>query len=108
MPAGSTHTERRIESGFTHVAPKEYRSRLLHVKGTAKSVRCSEVPFTTKSLNSGDCFVLDAGLKLFLWQGETSATDGWSAAALIVVRTALATSTGLISLLLVRGLSLRR
>ena len=45
---------------------------------------------------------------LFLWQGETSATDGWSAAALIVVRTALATSTGLISLLLVRGLSLRR
>ena len=45
---------------------------------------------------------------VFLWQGETSTRDGWSAAALLVVRTALMASTASISLLLVRGLWPRR
>jgi hypothetical protein len=44
---------------------------------------------------------------LFLWLGDTSPADGWSAAALLIVRTALVVSTALISLLLVRGLSPR-
>jgi hypothetical protein len=45
---------------------------------------------------------------LFLWLGETSGTGGWPQAALLLVRTALLVSTGLISLLLVRGLSMHR
>ena len=45
---------------------------------------------------------------LFLWLGEASGTGGWPAAALLLVRTALLVSTGLISLLLARGLSQHR
>ena len=42
---------------------------------------------------------------LFLWQGEASGA-GWSAAAVLLVRTALLVSTALISLLLTRALVL--
>lgn len=45
---------------------------------------------------------------LFLWLGEASEGDSWSAAAMLAVRTALAVSTALISLLLLRGLWQRR
>lgn len=57
-----------IDSGFNHVKPTEYRPRLMHIKGR-RNVRVSEVPNSAKSLNSGDVFVLDAGLKLFQFQG---------------------------------------
>jgi len=72
-----------IESGFKHVAAAEYkprcptvlflslsffipycfRCRLLHVKGKAQiSVR--QVKLDAKSLNSGDVFILDCGLRV--------------------------------------------
>jgi hypothetical protein len=44
---------------------------------------------------------------LFLWLGDT-AGQGWPGVALLMVRTALMASMGLISLLLARGLTLRR
>jgi gelsolin len=53
-----------IETGFKHVGPAEYRTRLLHVKGQLKCCRVSEVPLEVASLNSGDCFILD---KVFLY-----------------------------------------
>ena len=57
-----------IESGFKHVAPHEYVSKLLWLKGK-KNVRVREVAKTPASLNDGDVFILDAGLKLYQWQG---------------------------------------
>ncbi len=45
---------------------------------------------------------------LFLWVGDTSVRGAWPALALLVVRTALVLSTGLIALLLVRSLRGRR
>lgn len=53
-----------VESGFKHVEPEKYRPRLLHLKGK-KKVRVTEVELSYKSLNSGDVFVLDAGLNLY-------------------------------------------
>jgi len=61
-----------IESGFNHVKPEEYRARLLHFKGK-KNVRVSEVPLSKDSLNSGDVFILDNGLKIYQWNGKQSA-----------------------------------
>eukprot|EP01137_Pigoraptor_chileana_P018286 Opistho-2@77538 len=58
-----------IESGFKHVKPEEYRPRLLHLKGK-KNILVREVPLERGSLNSGDVFVLDAGLKLYQWNGS--------------------------------------
>jgi len=60
-----------IDSGFRHVKPEEYRPRLLHLKGK-KKVRVTEVPLSRESLNSGDVFVLDGGLKLWQWNGKKS------------------------------------
>merc|ERR1711991_1053394 len=57
-----------IESGFNHVKPTEYKPRLLHIKGR-KNVRVIQVPISSGSLNSGDVFVLDGGMKLWQWQG---------------------------------------
>jgi len=58
-----------IESGFRHVKPTEYKPRLLHVKGR-KNIRVREVPISKDSLNSGDVFILDAGLKIFQLNGS--------------------------------------
>jgi len=60
-----------VESGFRHVEPEKYRPRLLHLKGK-KKVRVTEVELSHKSLNSGDVFILDAGLKILQWNGSKS------------------------------------
>jgi len=53
-----------IESGFKHVEAHDYRKRLLHIKGTTKNVVVREVPAHVSSLNKGDVFILDLGLKV--------------------------------------------
>lgn len=58
-----------IESGFHHVDPKSYKPRLLWIKGK-KNVRVREVPRASTSLNNGDVFILDMGLKLYQWNGS--------------------------------------
>src|SRR3989338_3674694 len=55
-----------VESGFHHVAPEEYQPRLMHLKGTMGKVRVTQVPLACSSLNSGDVFILDAGLKIWV------------------------------------------
>jgi len=60
-----------VDSGFKHVEPEKYVPRLLHVKGK-KKVRVTQVDLTHKSLNSGDTFVLDGGLKIYQWNGAKS------------------------------------
>ncbi|KAF2075831.1 hypothetical protein CYY_002865 [Polysphondylium violaceum] len=62
-----------IDSSFKRVEPGKYRNRLLQVKGK-KNIRVSEVPLTYRALNSGDVFILDAGLKLISWNGSKSAS----------------------------------
>ncbi|CAM9995060.1 unnamed protein product, partial [Laminaria digitata] len=57
-----------VESGFNKMEKDVFRTRLLHAKGK-RTVRISEVPCTSASLNTGDVFILDAGLQLYLWHG---------------------------------------
>jgi gelsolin len=58
-----------VDSGFKHVAPEKYNPRLLHLKGK-KKVRVTQVDMTHQSLNSGDVFILDAGLQVYQWNGK--------------------------------------
>jgi gelsolin len=60
-----------VESGFNHVKPEEFETRLLHLKGKT-TVHVKQVSVDSDSLNSGDVFVLDAGLKLFHWNGKAA------------------------------------
>jgi len=59
-----------IETGFRHVEPEKYRHRLLHVKGTMKNLVVREVPLSSKSLNSGDVFILDEGTEIYQFIGK--------------------------------------
>jgi gelsolin len=72
FPTGVKIQAGGIETGFTHVKPEEYKPRLLHIKGTKKGVTATEVPMVAASINSGDAFLLDAGLKLYQWNGRTA------------------------------------
>jgi len=61
-----------VDSGFKHVKPEEYKPKLMHLKGK-KQVRVTEVPCKCDSLNEGDLFILDAGLKIYQWNGKNAA-----------------------------------
>jgi len=61
-----------IDSGFNHIKPAEYKPRLLHIKGTQKALKISEVKCAAASLNTGDVFVLDLGLQIIQWNGKTA------------------------------------
>jgi len=60
-----------IDSGFRKVERDVYETRLLHLKGK-RTVRVSEVALNKSSLNKGDVFILDKGLKIFLFNGPTA------------------------------------
>jgi len=69
---GIQYMDGGIASGFRHVKPDEYKPRLFQVRRTVASVRAFEVPVAAKSVNSGDVFILDAGLKIYTYIGPTS------------------------------------
>lgn len=45
--------------------PTEYEPRLLHFHGVKKKISVKEVPFSKKSLDSSDVFILDLGLTIY-------------------------------------------
>eukprot|EP00747_Dinoflagellata_sp_TGD_P166797 gnl/TRDRNA2_/TRDRNA2_190149_c0_seq1.p1 gnl/TRDRNA2_/TRDRNA2_190149_c0~~gnl/TRDRNA2_/TRDRNA2_190149_c0_seq1.p1 ORF type:complete len:395 (-),score=102.95 gnl/TRDRNA2_/TRDRNA2_190149_c0_seq1:61-1176(-) len=68
-----SYLEGGVDSGFNKVGADVYQSRLLQVRKTkSDGVRVMQVGLTRDSLNQGDCFVLDAGTKLYVWNGESS------------------------------------
>ena len=54
------------------VKAKEYNSRLLHITGYKRQVQVYQVPIKVESLNNSDCFISDAGLKVFQFNGTKS------------------------------------
>jgi gelsolin len=82
-PPGVKRLEGGIESGFNIIKPEEYTPRLLHIKSEGKNIDVNEVPLERDSLNSGDIFILDTGLKVIQWVGsKSSALERGKAAAL--------------------------
>lgn len=74
FPNGLRIMEGGIDSGFNHVKAKEYKPRLLQLKGK-RHVRLHEVPLSKDSVNSGDVFVLDMGLVLYQFNGTKSSPN---------------------------------
>jgi len=73
FPKGIRILKGGVDSGFRHVGPEQYQPRLFHVRGGFKDVRIFQVPLARDSLNSGDVFIVDAGLKIYQWNGSKSA-----------------------------------
>lgn len=65
---GIFYLEGGVESGFRHVEPKTYEKKLYIIKGK-RYPRVWTVPISGDSLNEGDVFILDLGMKLFFWPG---------------------------------------
>ena len=57
-----------VASGFHHVEGKDFKPRLLEVKGK-RVARVKEVPLQASSLTQGDAYVLDLGLEIFIFVG---------------------------------------
>ncbi|KAL3990318.1 Gelsolin-like protein 1 [Acanthocheilonema viteae] len=62
-----------VASGFTHVIDeyKNWKPKLFQCKGK-RNVRCTEVECKGESLNLGDVFLLDCGLKIYVWMPPKS------------------------------------
>jgi gelsolin len=69
---GITYMEGGIASGFRTVKPEEYKPRLFQVRQASKTIRAFEVPVKATSLDKGDTFILDAGLKIYIYIGPES------------------------------------
>lgn len=62
-----------VATGFKHVDKDAFTTRLLQVKGR-RNIRVNQVEMSPKSMNTGDCFVLDAGRLIFQWNGSESSS----------------------------------
>ena len=67
--SGLFYLEGGIESGFKKVNAEVHEPKLMHIKGK-RYPRVHSVPVAASSLNEGDCFVLDLGEQLFVWNGS--------------------------------------
>jgi len=72
FPKGLRILDGGVETGFHHVKPTEYVPRLLHVRADHKTISVVQVDRSVSALNSGDVFILDAGLDIFQWIGNVS------------------------------------
>jgi len=69
--SGIQYLDGGVDSAFNHVDPDAYTARLLQCKGK-RDVRVMQVEMKSSSMNEGDVFILDAGLKLYQWNGKNA------------------------------------
>jgi len=63
------------DTGFRRVGPTGYKSRLFQVVGEKKQIAIFQVPMKRGNLNSEDVFILDMGLRIYQFNGETATKD---------------------------------
>lgn len=61
-----------ISSGFRQVVGDCFEVKLYQIRKTPKGVVEKEVTMSRKSLNQGDCFILDAGRLVYIWHGKSA------------------------------------
>jgi len=63
------------DTGFRRVGPEGYKMRLFHIVGERKQISVTQIPFKKGNLNSEDVFVIDCGLRIYQFNGETANKD---------------------------------
>jgi gelsolin len=61
-----------VEANLELFKKKSYKARLFHVHGDGANLQSREVPINKKNLDSGDVYLLDTGLKVYIWIGIKS------------------------------------
>ncbi|CAL4098605.1 unnamed protein product, partial [Meganyctiphanes norvegica] len=68
---GVRYLQGGVVSGFHHVDPDApYPARLFKVKGR-RNIRVRQVACEVGAMNQGDCFILDAGKKVYVYMGPS-------------------------------------
>jgi len=80
-PLSFTINKGGVDTGFRRVLPESYEPRMFKVKKTGKATACTEVTMKRSELVSGDVFIIDAGEKIYQWNGSECSNFEKSAAA---------------------------
>lgn len=73
FPSGVRYEAGGVASGFNHVDTNAAgEKKLFQVKGK-RNVRVRQVHLDVKSMNKGDCFILDSGHEIYVYVGPNSA-----------------------------------
>ena len=61
-----------IDANLEKFESKNYKARLFHVHSIGSKLQSREITINKKNLDSGDVYLLDTGLKIFIWVGKNS------------------------------------
>ena len=61
-----------IDSNLEQFQSKQYKAKLFHVHSIGAKLQSREITINRKNLDSGDAYLLDTGLKIFIWTGKKS------------------------------------
>ncbi|XKL67815.1 hypothetical protein PGB90_003306 [Kerria lacca] len=61
-----------VASGFHHTDVNPTGTKKLYQVKGKKNIRVIQVPLSVKSMNNGDCYILDTGNEIFIYCGEKS------------------------------------
>ncbi|KAL5013218.1 hypothetical protein ScPMuIL_007488 [Solemya velum] len=70
-----TQLEGGSDTGFRKVNPETYKPRLLHFHGDRNQVLVKEILRCRDLVDSGDVYILDLGLQIYLWIGKDANKD---------------------------------
>jgi len=63
------------DTSFRRCGPDAYKMRLFQIVGERKQISVFQIPFKRGNLNSEDVFVIDCGLRIFQFNGDTANKD---------------------------------
>ena len=61
-----------IDSNLEQFESKNYKAKLFHVHSIGANLQSREITINKNNLDSGDVYLLDTGLKIFIWIGKNS------------------------------------
>jgi gelsolin len=73
FPQGITTMEGGCSTGFRHVPPEQYEGRLFHFgRDKTGHINVKEIPRVASLISDDDVYILDLGLVIYQYNGETS------------------------------------
>ena len=64
------------DTGFNRVVPEKYEPRLFHIqKLDTKQIVSKEIAYKRGEINENDVFIIDQGLKIYVYHGENCSHD---------------------------------
>lgn len=61
-----------IDADLEKLNSQQYKAKLFHVHSIGAKLQSREITINRKNLDSGDSYLLDTGIKIFIWTGKKS------------------------------------